>query len=67
MLHFIVLEQQTQVAAGIAWHLKWSWEEDWLYERDNAAARRALVVDKKPIFMLLRAGGLMPEGSTIHK
>ena len=62
MLHFIVLEQQTQFAAG-----KWSWEEDWLYERDNAAARRALVVDKKPIFMLLRAGGLMPEGSTIHK
>ena len=63
MLHFIVLEQQTQVAAGIAWHLKWSWP----YERDNAAARRALVVAKKPIFMLLRAGGLMPERSTIHK
>ena len=25
------------------------------------------VVAKKPIFMLLRAGGLMPERSTIHK
>ena len=63
MFHFTVLEQQTQVEAGITWHLKWSCERRLALRTPH----HLQVVAKKPIFILLRAGGLMPERSTIHK